>query len=1049
MTQMNTAYAGESLETAQPPRLSLIRFTIVSFFLCFAVLMAVYMPAWTIPYAHHDQFRYFTDPGTNSAFKQSCGNDPEYFFLYAIGRPLSAKSECIIFEHSNRLSDLLPFRVGVILLLALAAVCYARVLRNCGLGPVESAALSLGIYTLPGAQNAVFMTTFANPAAVLTATLAHSALHEADKRYRRGFVIEALGLLAVAGMLLLVSLLFYPFWSLFFFCCTLAYVIFQQDRKRLWGAVVVLRDVVFFAVAGAAYYAIWHLLLLPRNAASLARIPPQYQAKMSLAGIVEKFHGLVIEITPRVLALWSIQPSHLIAAAVALTVCGGLLIYLWRGGVYGDSAAGSERVVTVLAVLILLFTANGLFLISPAFFLLRLFFVFGAMLVMLLFWSLQQIVSFYGISLRRFPSLFAWASVLLCFIGSTAALATTNENILNSYTEFAFIKQSIAAEAHNLDRIHIVQPRTSTRGFNGLPAEGDEFNGASTAYPHFLDALIRLAFVEMGAQSKYVVDGEPWLAQAEGHPACRITPAGAGALKLTDQHGATVDATVDGRLIHAPQWGITGVLTPDLTAIRWSNGIIWGRRDQASLAGSWTVRAPEQGEHVMGSASVSVLPGDTLLLRNGNRQTEAVLRRFELRPFAWNEVGVANADGSEIRWTGGTTWEREGGAPIRLEGTWAALPGYTPNQLMVTYSPADTSFIRSPNMLVIDMNELQASVWGWPHRPRDVRPTGSISLATGKAASQSSTYAPNLAAAKAVDGNTDGRDSANSLSHTQKEAHPWWEVDLGASANIDSIMIWNRSDSFRERLSDYWVFVSDAPFAPTDTPAILQGRPGTWSGHQTAAPNPSSEIPVDTLGRYIRVQLSGTDYLTLAEVQVVGNWATGSASSKAAMPRYRSASAFASSHAAGFDVSALNDGTPAAWGSAEGKTDVYFGLEFPAKEGVRFVRITAFSPQGRAHLREFSVVASDSPDPSSPDWHIVHARIQGGTTFDEKITVPPVVDNTVITVEVDPRDPNAGPHQIWALACLSQSRGYARNYLKVGDGIYVRELEMAPGADRH
>jgi len=72
-------------------------------------------------------------------------------------------------------------------------------------------------------------------------------------------------------------------------------------------------------------------------------------------------------------------------------------------------------------------------------------------------------------------------------------------------------------------------------------------------------------------------------------------------------------------------------------------------------------------------------------------------------------------------------------------------------------------------------------------------------------------------------------------------------------------------------LGDYWVFVSNTPFSPSDTPTTLQNRAGTWSSHQTVAPNPSTNIAVPGApGRYVRVQLSGTDFLQLAEVQVIG-----------------------------------------------------------------------------------------------------------------------------------------------------------------------------------
>src|SRR5581483_10428735 len=148
-----------------------------------------------------------------------------------------------------------------------------------------------------------------------------------------------------------------------------------------------------------------------------------------------------------------------------------------------------------------------------------------------------------------------------------------------------------------------------------------------------------------------------------------------------------------------------------------------------------------------------------------------------------------------------------------------------------------------------------------------------VDLAQGKTASQSSTasgYGASTVASSAVDGNTDGNFYDQSVSETTSKANAWWQVDLGASASVSSIVIWGRTDCCASLLNDYWVFVSDTPFLATDTPATLQNRAGTWSSHQTSYPNPSTTIAVNAQGRYVRVQLSGTNYLILAEVQVFG-----------------------------------------------------------------------------------------------------------------------------------------------------------------------------------
>jgi hypothetical protein len=181
--------------------------------------------------------------------------------------------------------------------------------------------------------------------------------------------------------------------------------------------------------------------------------------------------------------------------------------------------------------------------------------------------------------------------------------------------------------------------------------------------------------------------------------------------------------------------------------------------------------------------------------------------------------------------------------------------------------------------IAIEVNALHPDPgWGWGDAGQtkfQLVPGSSsvVHLAMGRPAAQSSTLPGynTTSAREAVDGNTNGDFSNGSVSHTNRDTNAWWQVDLGTSANIGSIVIWNRTDCCSERLNDYWVFVSDTPFRATDTPATLKSRAGTWSCHQTAVPAPSTKISVTGgRGRYVRVQLSGTNYLSLAEVQVFG-----------------------------------------------------------------------------------------------------------------------------------------------------------------------------------
>jgi hypothetical protein len=157
-------------------------------------------------------------------------------------------------------------------------------------------------------------------------------------------------------------------------------------------------------------------------------------------------------------------------------------------------------------------------------------------------------------------------------------------------------------------------------------------------------------------------------------------------------------------------------------------------------------------------------------------------------------------------------------------------------------------------------------------------PGGASNLARGRTATQSSTLpytggayaATTTVAGSAVDGGTDGILPDGSVTSTNLDNNAWWQADLGVSTAIGPIVIWNRTDCCGTRLSDYWVFVSDTPFLATDMPATLQNRAGTFSSHQTTAPDPSTMITVNTHGQYVRVQLTGANYLSLAEVQVFG-----------------------------------------------------------------------------------------------------------------------------------------------------------------------------------
>lgn len=135
----------------------------------------------------------------------------------------------------------------------------------------------------------------------------------------------------------------------------------------------------------------------------------------------------------------------------------------------------------------------------------------------------------------------------------------------------------------------------------------------------------------------------------------------------------------------------------------------------------------------------------------------------------------------------------------------------------------------------------------------------SQNLALSGSATESSTVYSTPHAA--IDGNTDGDFFHGSVTHTNYDYQAWWMVNLLATYYIYEINIWNRTDAAPERLSDFNVSVLD-----------IYGNT-VWQSNYADPPNPSLHIslPGNITGHFVKVRLNGTNYLSLAEVQVYGD----------------------------------------------------------------------------------------------------------------------------------------------------------------------------------
>lgn len=133
------------------------------------------------------------------------------------------------------------------------------------------------------------------------------------------------------------------------------------------------------------------------------------------------------------------------------------------------------------------------------------------------------------------------------------------------------------------------------------------------------------------------------------------------------------------------------------------------------------------------------------------------------------------------------------------------------------------------------------------------------------------------------------------------------------------------------------------------------------------------------------------------------------------------------------------------WGSAETNQDTYLALTRSQPLRARRVVMNLFSPGGRAHIRDLSVVAANrNEDPAAP-WRVVPSRLvetDYHLPYRDRVTVPPDPDFSRITLEIDRASATYDAYDTWGVACLSGSRGDRRNWLTDGQGIYLRRLRV-------
>ena len=245
--------------------------------------------------------------------------------------------------------------------------------------------------------------------------------------------------------------------------------------------------------------------------------------------------------------------------------------------------------------------------------------------------------------------------------------------------------------------------------------------------------------------------------------------------------------------------------TPELLARRDA----WAR-DALARWSQWVVLDP-QSYASAGGAEVAEQPDHSLLVSGARPQTDTVTvtARTDLRDVTAVRIEALPDPGLPA---GGPGRADDGNFvlnDVKLSVA-AAEPGPVPARYVRVELTGPTR--------ILSLAEVQVF-------------SGERNVAAGGRASQSSS-AFGGDAGRAVDGNTDGDfHTANSTTHTEQSEDPWWEVDLGAAAAVDRVVVWNRNTS-EERLADFRLVLLD------------ENRKVLWDAEVAQPPRPSVALDV-------------------------------------------------------------------------------------------------------------------------------------------------------------------------------------------------------------
>jgi len=430
-----------------------------------------FLPALCLPFAHHDNVRFFDKFYTSSSDNPE-KRDPQYHMAYLLGRPLTAEIHQIIYTRISHLRDLQIVRWMTVFVFAICAGLLANIFYSFGLATLESLGLSVSIFILPGVQDAIIMLAIQNALAVGAVLWAYLISQKPPKPGLNGL----LKCLAVC-CLLLISMLLYPQWSFFIFVPVLVkYLV--TPAQSLWTIhKELLRSILLFSLTAIFYYVYIKTFVSVNNAQA-----GSYAFTIDLNFLFWKSLSVFSTILPIAFNFWNIHTITWLGLVLM-----GLTMVLLR-----------ER--AVLCFLLIIFTVSFWLLIRSDLILHRIFFVTSVMALAAFLVGARNLFLIYG-TVGRY--------IIICMMtaGLMGVHYLTSYNAMNYHLELEFIKQRLMAHPKPLARIHIVLPTPDGKGYNGHATVDDTFNDKTASYNFETDTLnlLKAALQDMNVPSSWRV----------------------------------------------------------------------------------------------------------------------------------------------------------------------------------------------------------------------------------------------------------------------------------------------------------------------------------------------------------------------------------------------------------------------------------------------------------------------------------------------------------------------------------------------------------------